>query len=495
MPPQYRPAGQGLPKRRPGEDFTSQVTRVAKAKSEAPAVTTATTLMKAMPKIPPRPPIPPRRIPKEPAYPPPGYEVPQPMTPPMSPMTPPKPPCPRKKSSSTTSWNTPCATVANETTTTPTTSKEPEASGSMTRSTSAAAKPPEPSMKPLIATATASEDRMPYPRLVRKPRTPPLPRRNMPSAAPTPPIIELPPTVGELSGGECTADSMNDDGQLAPLEALVDRVANEVSRRVLERFASAPYMVGLRRHAVGDRLKLHPTPHSYYGRGDEADVPTQSQLRTTYGYEHHSSRAAVSATLPCNSTNMISHTTHCSSCISHCLSSEFLGLPLGFLEWVCYLSLAFFLFFRDAGSSDSVLNKAYFGYGFKESPKIMMCASASGHRQSDEQHQPKNAQQIRHKLEINKSKNTKLISQKFAATKQPRSAERERPDASACMAGKHAASSFAAHGWVSRWVVCVGFLFSFISDASHILYARTMQGGMLHQIDEVLPDLDEHGQS
>ena len=489
MPPQYRPAGQGLPKRRPGEDFTSQVMRVAKAKSAAPAVTTATTLMKAMPKVPPRPPIPPRRIPKEPAYPPPGYEVPQPMTPPKSPMTPPKPPCPRP------SWNTPCATVANETTTTPTTSKEPEATGSMTRSTSAAAKPPEPSMKPLIATATVSEDRMPYPRLVRKPRTPPLPRRNMPSAAPTPPIIELPPTVGELSGGECTEDSMNDDGQLAPLEALVDRVANEVSRRVLERFASAPYMVGLPGHAVGDRLKLHTKPHNYYGRWDEADVPTQSQLRTKHGYEHHNSRAAVSATLPCNSTNMISHLTHCSSSILHYLCSGFLGLPLGLLERACYLGLAFFLFFRDAGSSDSVLNKACFGYGFKDSPKIGMCASASGHRQSDEQHQPKNAQQIRYEHEIDKSKNTKMISQKVAATKQPRSAEREQPDASACMAGKLDGSSFAAHGLVSRWVVCVMCLISIISDASYILYARTMQGGMLDQIDEVFADLDEHGQS
>ena len=494
MPPQYRPAGQGLPKRRPGEDFTSQVMRVAKAKSAAPAVTTATTLMKAMPKIPPCPPTPPRRIPKEPAYPPPGYEIPQPMTPPQSPMTPPKPPCPRKKSSSTTSWNTPSATVDNEMTTTTATSKEPAASGSTTRSSSTAAKPPEPSMKPLIATATASEDRIAYPRLVRKPRTPPPPRRNMPSAAPAPPIIELPPTVEELSGGECTEDNMNDDGQRAPLEALVNRVVNEVSRRVLERFASTPYMVGLSGDAVGDPLKLHPKPHNFNSRWDEADVSTQLQLRTQHGYEHHSSRAAVSATLPCNSTNMQNYMTHCSRSVSHRVGSGFSGLLLGLLEWACFLGLAFCFFFRDTGSFDSVL-KACSGCGFKESLKSRMCASASGHRKSDEQHQPNNEQQIRYEPEIDKSKNTKMISRKFAATKQPRRAERQRPDASACMAGKLDAPSFATHGLVIRWVVCVMYLSSFISDKSYILYARMMQGGMLDQTDEVIANLDEHGQS
>ena len=48
MPPQYRPAGQGLPKRRPNEDIAAQILRVAKAKSAAPEVVMP--LMRAMPK-------------------------------------------------------------------------------------------------------------------------------------------------------------------------------------------------------------------------------------------------------------------------------------------------------------------------------------------------------------------------------------------------------------------------------------------------------------
>ena len=38
MPPQYRPAGPGLPTRRQNEDFASQVLRVAKAKVSVPAL-------------------------------------------------------------------------------------------------------------------------------------------------------------------------------------------------------------------------------------------------------------------------------------------------------------------------------------------------------------------------------------------------------------------------------------------------------------------------
>ena len=252
MPPQYRPAGQGLPKRRPIEDFTAHVMRVAKAKSDAPEVVMP--LMKAMPKIPPRPPAPPRKIPKEPPYPPPGREIPQPMTPPKSPMTPPKPPCPRRKFSMAISGS---ASSGSEEMTT----------ASDITATSEATKPPEPSTKPLITTATTLGERVQHPRLVRKPRTPPAPRRHMPSSAP--PVVELPPAVEDMSGGECTEDNVNEGTQHAPLDALVERVVDEVSRRVLEHFASAPYMVGLSENAVCEYVKRQCSLHDNKHDGDE----------------------------------------------------------------------------------------------------------------------------------------------------------------------------------------------------------------------------------
>ena len=124
--PAYRPAGKGLPTRRPHEDFAAQIARVAKAKIAAPTITTPT-LMQSMPKVPPQPPRPPPRrqaenlttmttavsspivpkTPKEPPYPPPAKEmasIPQPKTPPQA-LTPPKPPSARRKSSVTSSMN------------------------------------------------------------------------------------------------------------------------------------------------------------------------------------------------------------------------------------------------------------------------------------------------------------------------------------------------------------------------------------------------------
>ena len=243
MPPQYRPAGPGLPTRRPHEDFASQVLRIAKAKVSAPAA--GIPLAHPVPKVPPQPPAPPPRraterlmtmttkapptpvirTPTEPPYPPPGRtmtNIPQPKTPPKAPMTPPKPP-PRPRRTST--WSTSSST-----------------NDALTSSSMPETNPPGPSTRPEIITAAAPETRMPFHRLIKKPRTPPAPRRNMPSTAP--PAVELPPAVednSDISGGECAED---DTIQQAPLEILVNRVVDEVSRRVLESLAHAPYMVG-----------------------------------------------------------------------------------------------------------------------------------------------------------------------------------------------------------------------------------------------------------
>ena len=61
-----------------------------------------------------------------------------------------------------------------------------------------------------------------------------------------------------MSGGECDEDNVNVDAavQRAPLEVLVNRVVNEVSRRVLESLADAPYIAGFSEGDVWMRRKL-----------------------------------------------------------------------------------------------------------------------------------------------------------------------------------------------------------------------------------------------
>ena len=493
MPPQYRPAGQGLPKRRLDEDFTAQIMRVAKAKSAAPAISTTTSLMKAMRKIPPRPPAPPIKVPKEPPYPPPGRGISQPMTPPKSPMTPPKPPCPRRKPSTATSWSA-SSSMTNEMTTSSKTPGTSEATASMTQpmSTAAMPKPPEPSKKPLIATATISEDRVQHPRLVRKPRTPPPPRRHMPSAAP--PSIELPPTVEDMSGGECTDDSMNNSIQHAPLDALVDRVVDEVSRRVLERFTSTQYMVGLSENAVCDHMKTQSKSHDLNHNWDKAIVSNQSNLRTQDGYAMRSPIDAVSATLPCTCTNIKSCMTPSTGNLWLRLCSGILGFLLGCFERVRYLCLVLHLHVRELGSSGTALDAFCTGCKLDKDSKLRVCTRASVDPQIDVQHQPKNLQQIRIRPKIDKSNNTKIMSTKIAATMQPRKAERERHDASVRLAGMPAASSFAANGMARQWLVPFIVVFSIISGVSSIHFDRVLQGGMLNQYSDEGVDSKGHKQ-
>ena len=146
----------------------------------------------------------------------------------------------------------------------------------------------------MITAADASSERVQHPRLIRKPRTPPPPRRALPSAAP--PIIDLPPAadVEEMSGGMCTddishKDASHSDGSAqegattAPFDAFVERVVNEVSRRVLERVASAPYMVGLVMYAARVWFLTHDTypKHNLY-----KDTECSHQLCATTGSSH-----------------------------------------------------------------------------------------------------------------------------------------------------------------------------------------------------------------
>ena len=395
MPPQYRPAGQGLPKRRPNEDIASQIMRVAKAKSVAPD--TVVPLMKAIPKIPPRPPVPPRRVPKEPSHPPPGYEIPQPMTPPKSPMTPPKPPCPRRNTSMATSWST-----SSENKDAATSSETPatlETTRSSTRSLSAEAisKPPEPTTKPLIATAIPIEDRVQHPRLVRKPRTPPPPRRHMPSSAP--PVVELPPAVEDMSGGECTEDSVNETSQHAPLDALVDRVVDEVSRRVLERFASAPYMVGLPENAVCDSLKLPCCSHDTTHEWDEKGKLSSNMLRNRIGRDMQDSIAAVPINLYCTSTDIKMCRTQNTNSFLHRLYSGIFGLSWGSFDGFCCFGLVWPWFVWDSGLTNGTV---------KNSRKIV---SANG-------------------LQGSKSKSATITKHNPSAAAYLRNEDRERPVAS-----------------------------------------------------------------
>ena len=309
--PAYRPAGPGLPSRRPNEDLASQITRVAKAKTAATTITTPP-LLQSMPKVPPQPPVPPTRrqtdrmttitmtkassphvakTPVEPPYPPPGKEaksIPQPKTPPSSPI-PPKPPSARRKSS----MNMPRATSTSDSTTA--TSQEipptldPHGSSAGSVAAAATSESSGTTTRPVITAATSSDSRVQHPRLIRKPRTPPLARRAMPSAAP--PVVELLPAVDSMSGGMCTDDkskesqsdgSTHESAPRASFDVLVDRVVNEVSRRVLEHLAPAPYMVGLSVCVARMGYSLQCSSHDLESTWLEDDKQNKHELKLTF---------------------------------------------------------------------------------------------------------------------------------------------------------------------------------------------------------------------
>ena len=145
-------------------------------------------------------------------------------------------------------------------------------------------------MGPVIAAATPSGARVQYPRLIRKPRTPPPSRRATPSSAP--PIVELPPAVEEMNGGMCTEDKISEEASpsgggmqegapRASFEILVNRVVNEVSRRVLEHIAPAPYMVGLSECVAHVRYLLKCSSHDGERTRVEADKQNKHDLKLT----------------------------------------------------------------------------------------------------------------------------------------------------------------------------------------------------------------------
>ena len=199
--------------------------------------------------------------------------------------------------------------------------------------TSEATKPPEPSTKPLITTATTLGERVQHPRLVRKPRTPPAPRRHMPSSAP--PVVELPPAVEDMSGGECTEDNVNEGTQHAPLDALVERVVDEVSRRVLEHFASAPYMVGLSENAVCEYVRRQCSLHDNKHDGDEPNMLIPINLKNRARCDLHDSFATVPIACSCTLIDNITCKTQNTSNFSHRLYSGIFGLL-----WVYLIGLA-----------------------------------------------------------------------------------------------------------------------------------------------------------
>ena len=284
-------------------------------------------------------------------------------------------------------------------------------------STSEITTTPEPSSKPLIATATISEDRVQHPRLVRKPRTPPAPRRHMPSSAP--PVVELPPAVEDMSGGKCTEDNVNEGNQHAPLDALVERVVDEVSRRVLERFASAPYMVGLSENAVCEYVMKQDRLQDVKHDGYEPQMLSHINLRNRDQCKLHDSLAPVPITSSCASFNNSTCKTQNTRNFLHRLYLGIFGLLLGFLDWS-----------RCFGIGEPWHFRVWESFGEQ---KIVR---ASGHQSST-------------------SEGTKLPKQNTAAITHLRRDERERPDASVSIAaacdGEHLVSKIRKGSCLRFW--------------------------------------------
>ena len=472
MPPQYRPAGPGLPTRRQNEDFASQALRVAKAKVSVPAV--GIPLAHPVPRVPPQPPAPPPRrttatlmamttkasaptairAPKEPPYPPPGRErttIPQPKTPPKAPVTPPRPPRSRRTPSETMAWSTSSAT----TTASDTHVAEIPSSSARPLSTADAPEIPGPSTRPVIITAAAADAKAPFHRLITKPRTPPPSRRNMPSAAP--PVIELPPVAEDgdsMSGGECDEDNVNVDAavQRAPLEVLVNRVVNEVSRRVLESLADAPYIAGFSEGDVWMRRKLQCSSPDSACQWNATTKRTSliSLLLPTIKHPRKQTRAGLdardssAAVLTAYNFGLMSSGSDCGHKRIIAKAHQFL-----YIRGLWLVNLIGGLFFSGI------------------TPTSDYCT-----------------QPVNDKLAYAKSAETKCHEK--GCNTHPRSGEREQHDASADESKLRQPTSFAATGLFCRWVVSsVVMCYACNNEMPTPTFNRTLQGGMLNHFAKI----------